>query len=436
MIGKKYFKNRLGETYKFSVIPYMYGEGYGLHSIFLLFILKILNNKYSRLLVLYFYREVHQSPLYSWELCVDVCGKSILVLTSKENYGLIPRRINFFIGVSSDNTWNIACKKIKVLNVKSCCSDTEENIDFLYCRPFYVELSQESCSLIQPDYAKVFLSNFHQNDNEIYVEIQEKLIHFQSLKNTKEILAFIEMERLSGAILSEMLIPFKKHETTEDIQYQIQSISKFLSFLRLNSILPFVIEYQSEKEAIQYSITNYPQHPLNRNYSVIDNSFIHRGIPNAFSCIYSNYVDLQAKFNTKQATLNINRLISFMVEINRQRYMDVKLATLIIAYEYFMSKCLLDHGISSDKINNQNIQQKLGEINKVFRFIPKQMTGDTFRGNLRNPLFHEGEIPNLPIEEQISLFENYYDLLIRMVLRLFKYSGEYRSILTNQPSIP
>lgn len=64
------------------------------------------------------------------------------------------------------------------------------------------------------------------------------------------------------------------------------------------------------------------------------------------------------------------------------------------------------------------------------------MMNDNLRNNIRNPLFHQGEIPDLPIQDKIKLFKDYYGLLMRIVLRILRCDGEYRSIKTGQTSIP
>lgn len=61
------------------------------------------------------------------------------------------------------------------------------------------------------------------------------------------------------------------------------------------------------------------------------------------------------------------------------------------------------------------------------------MNDDTLRASVRNPLFHQGEIPLLSLEEKIDFFQKYYDLLIRIILRILNYTGDYMCRETQPP---
>lgn len=123
------------------------------------------------------------------------------------------------------------------------------------------------------------------------------------------------------------------------------------------------------------------------------------------------------------------------MEINQQKYIDLKLATMIMAYEYLLLKYLLEKGKDKDKIG-KNIQQKLRQINEFLRFIPSELMGDELRDLVRNPLSHQGEIPSLTCREKINLFKPYYNLLIIVILRILDYKGQYVSVITHRPSSP
>ncbi|MEH2125835.1 hypothetical protein [Nostoc sp.] len=72
--------------------------------------------------------------------------------------------------------------------------------------------------------------------------------------------------------------------------------------------------------------------------------------------------------------------------------------------------------------------------NSYLRFIPSEMTKDTLRESIRNPLFHQGEIPDFDIYDQIDVFNKYYDLLIKIILKVLDYTGKYVSLLTHEPT--
>lgn len=108
---------------------------------------------------------------------------------------------------------------------------------------------------------------------------------------------------------------------------------------------------------------------------------------------------------------------------------------MLMAYEYLLLKYLLDQGQPQDRIG-RNIQQKLRQINTFLRFISADLMDDTLRDSVRNPLFHTGEIPLLTRSKKIDLFKTYYDLLIRIILRILGYTGQYMSLVTRSPSAP
>lgn len=344
MIGQDYFKDRLGRIYRFSIIPYMYGYNNG--ACFLLVITSILDLKYLKILLFLIDRCI----FCSWELCVDVSGEIIFILTSNNFHTESLSKINLFTGISCENNWIIECKEIYILNIKSYSSNSQKYVNKSFCRPSSIKLVQNSKDS-KIDLARAYLNNFHKVDSHnFYVNIQEKEIFFRMIDNSKDILNLIETKRLSGAIFSEMIIPFDKSETIETVNHQIKSISWFLSFLSLNLTFPPVIRYYSGEEIIQYSINNYDQHPLNQHYSIIDNSYVYEGISKAFNSSYYEYVVLQANFSDSKTTLNFNRLIGLLVDINQQKNIDVKIAVMIVAYEYLLSKYLQDQGLPESEI--------------------------------------------------------------------------------------
>ncbi len=151
---------------------------------------------------------------------------------------------------------------------------------------------------------------------------------------------------------------------------------------------------------------------------------ISQGIPNAFDEIYQNY-------KAYQREICIDIIIIFIAEINQTKHINLKLAIMLMAYEYLLLKYLISKGLARDKIGD-NIQQKLNQVNSYLRFIPSEMTKNTLRESIRNPLFHQGEIPDFDIYEKIDIFNKYYDLLIKIILKILGYTGKYVSLLTHE----
>lgn len=402
MLGKNYFSNRLGDIYEYSRIHYKCGDGEG-----------IFNNNPAK---------------YYWELCVDVSGNIIFVLHPKNNYIPLDNfRINSFSGKSNDETWNINCTDIRI--VKQSVKVNENHS--LFCIPSTVILTRKTQSANTPNQAKVYLSNFDfvglDDKQGFFVKINStKSIYFQLLENKKEISELIEIKRIDNAILSTFDIPINDDETIDEIELEIESISWFLSFLTMNLNATPIIEYYSDNQIVKYFIKNEYKTTYKSSY-IIDNFYIDRGIPRAFNTSYQDY-------KISQNQLNINIFINFLLEIHQQPHIELQIAIMLMAYKYILSKYLLAQGIL---INDMNLQQKLKQLNSIMimRFIPSNlMSDDTLRASIRNPLFHQGEIPLLSLDKKIDFYKKYYDLLIRITLRILNYSHEYISRETQSPS--
>lgn len=109
---------------------------------------------------------------------------------------------------------------------------------------------------------------------------------------------------------------------------------------------------------------------------------------------------------------------------------------MLMAYEYLLTKYLINqNSLRQDQVS-KSVQDKLSLLNNHLRFIPSQMMDDTLRGAVRNPLFHQGEIALMNLNDKIDIFKKYYDLLIRIVLRILGYTGKYMSVVTHSPTDP
>lgn len=404
MLGKNYFEKRLGDIYQYSRIPYIKGEG-----------------------------KTNQRK-YFWELCVDACGNLIFILSSfnsLQNLGDTPK-IEHFSGVSEDSVWNLTCTNIHILETKDILATEVEvsKVQILFCLPSSIILTRKEQQSNRITLAKAYLSNFDffrvDCERGFFVNLDSKRLCFQTLEASQELIKLIEIGRIPNALLSQVSIPVDKNESISTIENEARSISWFLSLLNLNSTFVPIIEYFSDSEIIQYSLENTVKNSFCRSY-IIDNFRISEGIPMAFESCYESYKNWQVK-------IDINTLIGFLVEINQQKYIDFKLAAMLMAYENLLLKYLLDQGLTQSKIGG-NIQQKLKQINKFLRFIPANLMDDTLRDSVRNPLFHQGEIPLLTLSDKIELFKKYYDLLIRIILRILGYTGQYMSIVTHSPSV-
>ena len=393
MLGQKYFEERLGDIYQYSRIAYKSGKG-----------------------------KINQKE-YFWELCADACGNIIFILSSPDFLqDLEISNNNHFFGVSDDNIWDLTCTDIHILatEVKSY------EYQILFCLPSSIVLTRKDQPVSNITLAKAYFSNFDfcgvDCERGFFVNIGGKKLCFQTLETRKSLINLIDIGRIPNALLSQVSIPVGKNDSIAEIQGEAISISWFLSFLNLDLTSIPIIEYSSDSEILQYYLENTVKNSFSRSY-IIDNFRINEGIPKAFDICYESYKNWQAK-------IDINTLIGFFVEINQQKYIDMKLAVMLMAYEYLLLKYLLEQGLSQDKIGD-NIQQKLRQINKILRFIPSNLMDDTLRDSVRNPLFHQGEIPLLTLSDKIDLFKKYYNLLIKIVLKILGYTGQHKSPVTH-----
>ncbi|MGB3207481.1 MAG: hypothetical protein WBB28_21050 [Crinalium sp.] len=400
MLGETYFATRLGDIYEYSIIPYKCG--------------KCTSN---------------ESVSYFWELCVDVSGNIIFILSledlSQNDFNI--DIIDNISGISSDGLWKITSNNIHIKLTTSKYINSSHQINH-FCIPSRVILNLTASQDLKFDLVRAYPSNFTFStidyERGFIVSLNKKDIYFQRVSKHKEIIDFIDSGRIRNALLSTLEIPIDSHEVIENIEEEIINISWFISILSLNLNFVPVVEYFNQNKLVQISIENTYKTNFNPTY-IIDNCKISRGIPKAFDNSYSKY----KKINSQ---MDLNTFIGFLVETRQQSYIDLKLATMIMAYEYFLLKYLILQGVALDKIG-ENVQQKLGQANKYLRFIPKEITSDILRDSLRNPLFHQGEIPKLNLDEKIAEFEKYYDFLIKIFLKVLDYQGKYISVVTNYP---
>jgi hypothetical protein len=361
-----------------------------------------------------------------WELCIDISGNIIFILHAKQPiYDLVNlSQVNSFSGMSDDEIWEIECTELHFLSHTGEISHGYR-LTFFYL-PSSITLKIKDLATRHPNLAKAYFSNFKfsgiENEGIFFVNINSKIICFEMLENSNEIIELINIQRISNAITSQVSITINQDENIDFIKNEITSISWFLSLLNLNLNFTPIIEYYANDEVVRYDIENTAKNTFNDHY-IIDNFRIDGGIPKAFNDCYANYKTLDYE-------LEVNKFIGFLAEINQQKYIEIKFATMIMAYEYLLFKYLSHKG---ENIGD-NIQQKLRQLNKHLRFIPNEMMDDTLRGSVRNPLFHQGEIPLLSLSEKRKIFKSYYDLLIKIILIIIGYKGEYMSIVTHTRS--
>ena len=152
----------------------------------------------------------------------------------------------------------------------------------------------------------------------------------------------------------------------------------------------------------------------------IDNKTIHGGLVQYFNECY-------ASFDALDREINLRMLVSSLQGMYEGKYLEHKIAGLLIAYEYFLTKYLVKLGHRIEEVKHLSIQDKLRRLNSHMRFIPSRLLGDTLRKDVRNALFHTWEIPLIPFEQKLEIYNEYFDLLIQIILRSLGYTGKYIS---------
>lgn len=397
MLGKDYFANRLGDIYKYSRIPYKSG--------------KCVSN---------------QENNYFWELCVDVSGNIIFVLHSNTITDCTLRIscIQSISGMCDDEVWEITSTNIVIQKITTSFQENSVLTTY-FCIPNSIILKLKCQAPINFSLVRGYLSNFSFSNRSFAAKVDDKEIQFQMLETSKNIIELIEVKRIDNALLSILEVPVKESEDIDNIKAEITSISFFVSLLSANLNSVPIIEYISEDMVSQILIENTNKKSFHTKF-IIDNFKISQGIPNAFNEIYQNY-------KAYQSEICLDIIINFIAEINQTKHINLKLAIMLMAYEYLLLKYFISKGLARDKIGD-NIQKKLNQINYYLRFIPSEMMKDTLRESIRNPLFHQGEIPDFDIYEKIDIFNKYYDLLMKIILKVLSYTGKYVSLLTHEPT--
>ena len=405
MKGKEYFKQRLSDIYEFSLIDYLSGEGS----------LQLENS------------DIH----VKWELCVDVSGQMLLIISCNKSLqtsqGTKFNRFNIN-GTSYDEDWKIECEDV-ILYSKSYRWNGSNELYTYFGSPDLINLYIKKFQG-KVDRVKAYISNFNfiglefsdyedgSNLDKFDCKIQTKTFTFRLLQASKKLIELIQVARIPNAVLSTVSVPILAYEDFENSLKELNSLCWFISFLSLNTCFSPMTEMFFNDKLVQIRLDKRIALPFCRE-SLIDNLKIDAGIIIFLEQYYEKYLELERN-------LDFNTVVSQLLELQNIFHIEVKFATLIMAYEYLLSRFLVDKGITEEKMLNYNIQQKLGKANKYLKFIPAN-SGDYLRDSIRNPLFHQGSLPFLSLTDKLQEFDTYYELLIKIILKVLGYQGKYIS---------
>ena len=404
MYGEQYYKDRLIDIYEFSPISYLFGNGE-------------------------LQRPDSNIEMY-WELVVSITGEIILNLFSNGIFysNLFDDSNLDFNGITNDGSWSIS---ISSIHVSKICSPIKNDLHTsISCIPQQICLVkiQDACEL---DKLEGLINNFDfigsevskNGDlyelNQIRVNLKNKEVLFRTNDSHKAIKQQISLNRIDRALLSTVSIPINSYDEINHIEDLMFSICQLLSLLNINSCYCPVLKYWSNGQIVKIKIQNTISSPYHKNV-IIDNINIKDGILHFFNKFYEKFYELNE-------SLNLTIFIHNVLGMYEGKFLENKLAGLLTSYEYILTKYLVYAGENQDTVVNLSIQDKLRKVNKYLKFIPSKRLGDEIRENMRNPLFHTGEIAILSSDEKIELFRQYYDLLIQIILKIIGYSGKYIS---------
>jgi hypothetical protein len=406
MLGRNYFESRLNEIYNYCLLGYISGTG----------------------------ELVSTSSRYNinWELCQDITGEILFILSSSldikfDNQGDF---IHFsFNGISSNGLWEANSPDLIIHSQKFGWAYNNERFTH-FCTANMITLkhiqnyrdnnfSKALACLYNFKFEGLDFSQYEQmNKKDKFIcQTQDRDILFKLVFEDRNIKELIETKRIQKAVFSTLEYPMHEGESMGFCKKEIEKICWFLSMSTLNTNFSPIIEYYSGEEKVAITIYNVLGLRYHGNV-IVDNYQVKAGIPSFFTQCFTNYVTLSNSFD-------INQFISLILDLQSQHHIELKIATLLLAYENLLSQYLVYRGIPQDSLRESNVEQKLRMFNNFYRFIPRDLLGEDLRDSVRNPLFHLGNIPFLTFEETIETFEKYYELLVQILLKILDYHGEY-----------
>lgn len=407
MFGEQYFRDRLFGIYDFSPICYLSGIG----------------------------ELLHENTVMSiqWELVVSITGEQILALhyNGLVNPNILGDPGLSLNGTSNCGTWNIVIPSMQIFNISESFNTGVPSS--IKCCAREIFLRRREISQNQVDHIEGLIRNFdflgsdvtqdgsRRSLDQINVTILNKEIHFRIIQESNQIKDQIQSKRIDRALLSSVTIPLEPNETSESLYDLLNSICWFLSLLNINACMCPIVRHWAGSELQQIHIRDLISSPYHRNV-IIDNHDVRHGIRNIFNNCYEEFARIDS-------AINMSLFVSNMLGMYEGKFLEHKLVGLVLSYEFLLTRYLVYLGHSLQEVTNLSIQDKLRRLNNSLRFIPSRLLGDNLREQVRNPIFHTGEITMLNTAEKLDIYREYLDLLIQIVLRILSYNGGYISPL-------
>ncbi|MHB8075655.1 hypothetical protein [Desulfosporosinus fructosivorans] len=405
MFGEQYFRDRLFGIYEFSPISYLSGTGELLY-------------------------DNTVMPI-QWEFVVAITGEQLLALhyDGFVDPNIIGNPALSLNGSSNCGTWDITIPSMQVFDISMSSSIGVSNSIKCYAREIFIR--QRGTSQNQVDHIEGLIRNFdflgsdvtqegsRRTLDQINVTILNKEIRFRTIQESDLIKEQIKSKRIDRALLSTMTIPLAPNETSENLYSLQSSICWFLSLLNINACMCPIVRHWAGSELQQIHVRDLISSPYHRNV-IIDNHEVRHGIRNILNNCYDEFARVDS-------VIDMRLFVSNLLGMYEGKFLEHKLVGLVLSYEFLLTRYLVYLGHNLQEVTNLSIQDKLRRLNNSMRFISSRLLGDNLREQVRNPIFHTGEISMLNVDEKISIYKEYLDLLIQIVLRIVGYNDGYIS---------
>jgi hypothetical protein len=413
MVGEEFFQGRLGDIYVLSPIPYLCGRGC-------------------------LRREARFVDVL-WELNVSVTGSATLVLSSHTlldiNQMIGPGRAFLdwgLLGETLDGQHAIDARGIIISNVRFSVG-TNADIPRYVCH--FQRADIRPSSPVRPDNVVAFVQNlsfagieFSRQGTRIVADkfcttIANREVVYQLREDHDRLKQLLEIDRIDRGLLSCISLPLSPNEAVEDGLRILENIEWLTSFFSQNRTFAPLVQLKQNGEPCGWTILEMSSDPLSP-HAIVDNHAIPGGLRAALQDTYDRYCFVQGR-------IDLRVFVDLYLICAQQKHADIKLANLILAFEYLCTMLLTAYG--RPPAVDASIQDKLRMLNGFLRFIPAALLDEELRADVRNPLFHTGALVGTDMRTKWEWFTRYFDLLIQIVCVVLQYQGQYISPINAAP---
>ncbi|MCD6118619.1 hypothetical protein J7K50_02145 [bacterium] len=131
-------------------------------------------------------------------------------------------------------------------------------------------------------------------------------------------------------------------------------------------------------------------------------------------------------YDARRAELQLDRYIHWLLYSFSDIAVEARMTALILALEVITSAhARVADGLTDEQLEQKSIQDKMKLLNGHLRFIPARFLGDNLRANVRNPLFHLGNVIRYDTGKLFEIYRQYLDIALQILFRILGYTGQY-----------